>query len=191
MLSKDPLELGVELRSQAERMVAIARAVLYARIVSLLVVAMSLPAYLPGVVVHLDSRDAFTLPLAGANRWVVIGIAAIVSAAEVLLLGRLSRLSQLVRIPILVIEWTVIAATGVALSLGALPAALPLALALAAAYLLMRNNVRWSFRLQRRRLVGRRLTTLYPGYAAPSPDAPRHQPVEYSVATEPGAGDES
>jgi hypothetical protein len=164
--------------------IAVAQALLVLRIMSVLVAVSFLPAQLPSLSIGLDATHRLTLPLTGFNAGMLLLIAAAVSSVELYLVYRLAERIRAARAGVLAVESIAILASATALAVGAATAALPLVASIVACTLLLRNQVRWAFRLQgqKRRLTGRRQGGVFSGYAAPGLEAPKApQRVGYSV----------
>ncbi len=168
--------------------IAVCQALLVLRIMSVLVAVSFLPAQLPAITVGLDAGHTFTLPLAGLSGGVLLLLVAAISAIELYLVYRLADRVRSARAGVLAIESIAILACATALAVAAAIAALPLVASVVACTLLLRNQVRWAFRLQheRRTLTGRRQGGVFAGYAAPGLEAPKlPQRVGYSTGRSP------
>jgi hypothetical protein len=163
--------------------VATSQAFLVVRIVSVLLGIGLLPPVLPSIFLRLDATHVAVLPVGGLQRDVILLAVALLSAVELYLVYRLADLWRTARFGILLIESFAIVTMASALSLGAGLAALPLTMSVGATCLLLLNQVRWAFRLQRKRnLTGHRRGGVFAGYAAPPLDAPKApQQIGYSV----------
>jgi uncharacterized membrane protein len=168
--------------------IAVSQALLVLRIMTVLMAVSFLPAKLPSITIGLDASHTVTLPLAGLSGGLLLLLAAVVSSFELYLVYRLADRARSARVGILAIESIAILACATALAVGAAIAALPLVASIVACTLLLRNQVRWAFRLQgeRRSLTGRRQGGVFAGYAAPGLDAPKlPQRVGYSSGRSP------
>jgi hypothetical protein len=165
------------------RAVVIAQTFLVVRILSLLILVSFLPNQLPSFTLGLDRSHILVVPLNGLTGGTALLIIAGVSAVELYMVYRLAERSALARFTVLVIESLAILSTASALALGAELAALPLLAAVGATGMLLLNQVRWAFRLQRQRvLTGRRQGGVFAGYAgAPLETTKPPQEVGYSI----------
>lgn len=164
--------------------VTVAQALLVLRIMSVLMAVSFLPAHLPSITLGLDAHHTVTLPLGGLSGGELLLLAAAVSALELYLVYRLADRAPRARGGVLAIESIVILTSATALAVGAAIALLPLAASIVACTLLLRNQVRYAFKLraQSRTLTGRRQGGVFAGYAAPGLDAPKlPQRVGYSA----------
>ena len=169
--------------------VATSQTLLVIRILSVLLSVPLLPQPLPTVTLRLDPAHSLTVNLTGVSLGMVLLISTLVSGLEMYQVARLADRVRYARFGVLAIEALAILVTAGALALGASLAALPLAAAVGATCLLLRNQVRWAFRLQMRgALTGRRQGGVYQGYAAgPLGGGKAPQDVGYSV-TRPRTG---
>ena len=163
--------------------VAASQTLLVIRILSVLLCIPLLPQPLPTVTLRLDQSHSLPLHLGGVSLGMVLLGSTLVSGLEMYLVARLADRKRYARFGVLAIEALAIVVTAGAVALGATLAALPLVASVVATCLLLRNQVRWAFRLQpRRNLAGRRQGGVYQGYAATPFDTPKPaQTVGYSV----------